>query len=1225
MLKKIYTAIIVVITAANFAMAQSGALKGKAIDETNGEGISFANVQLEQNGNAVAKAVADINGDFTIKPIPPGVYDVKVASVGYQTYFSKGVIIGGDKTTYVDAKVKSTMIEQATFVVVEYVEPLVKSESGGTVTREEFQAMPSKNINSVAATTAGVFQKDEGGELNVRGGRADGTDYYIDGEKVSGSSGAGLPQSSIEQVSVITGGVPAQYGDATGGFINITTRGGMRNDYFGGIELISSQFTDAYDHNFFGGNVGGPLVTKKDSSGNKQAKIGFFISGEVSTDKDPSPSAVGINKVNDEKLAFLEKNPLALSETAGGTLLNAELLRTSDLEHVKARQNVRQNSARLNGKIDFKASNNITFTLGGNVDYNRHHFFIYEYALLNPANNPEVISNTKRVYGKVTHKLGKGQSKDNKSTSIIQNAYYTLQVGYTKYNAITQQDDNHKDKYFDYGYIGKFETKRAPTYNLFSKDLDATLDSLYYEQVVVSDTQVVFTPGTQNPLGTNYTTQFYDLVAGDPDRLSDITAGYGIINGDRPRSVYSIWYNTGRQYGGYAKADQSQMRVTGQFSGDIKNHAIQAGFEWEKRDDRSWFITPIDLWTKMRLLTNKHITQLDTTLVQVSGPIYLVDGTVVTNPQYDVFAHPFIVNADEQSQFDRSIRAALGKGPDEWIDIDSYDPSTFNLSMFSPDELGSTRVGYTYDGERLKGKTTYGLAELERYHTEKDANGNYTRVLPSAKPVYISGFIQDKFDIKDMKFNIGVRVDRYNANLPVQKDKYLGHYEAYTVSEASNFSHPSSMSSDAVVYVDDAKNPTQVLGYRNEDTWYNDLGVQISDPKLITPSTGLIQPYLKYPGESKSRAFDSSAVENTYKMYEVQTTFMPRIAFTFPISDRASFFAHYDVLSQRPPNVAYNSFVNGHTSVKPERTTDYELGFSQVLNERKNAALSLSAFYREMRDMIQVINVYGAYPAQFITYGNIDFGTVKGFTVSYDLRRTNNVSMNASYTLQFADGTGSASASAGGIIGSGQPNLRTTMPLDFDQRHAIVLSTDYRFGKAQDYKGPKAKWAKMLFENFGGNMVFRVGSGSPYTRQKNVTSGNGNNSSAVVFGINQRSSIKGKLNGSNLPWTYRADLRLDKNITLIWKKAEGETKEKSSNLNIYLQVLNVLNTKNIINLYRFTGDADDDGFLTAPENQNVIADYDYPDSFRDMYASKIANPSHYSIPRRTRIGVVLDF
>ena len=173
MLKKIYAALLVALATGTIAIAQSGALKGKVVDDGNGEGISFANVQLEQGGNPVAKTVADIDGNFTIKPIPPGKYDLKTVAVGYAPLQISGVVVGGDKTTYQDMKVKSSATVIKDFEIIEYTEPLIdpNTTSGGTVTREEFQAMPSKNINSVASTTAGVFQKDEGGKLNVRGGR----------------------------------------------------------------------------------------------------------------------------------------------------------------------------------------------------------------------------------------------------------------------------------------------------------------------------------------------------------------------------------------------------------------------------------------------------------------------------------------------------------------------------------------------------------------------------------------------------------------------------------------------------------------------------------------------------------------------------------------------------------------------------------------------------------------------------------------------------------------------------------------------------------------------------------------------------------------------------------------------------------------------------------------------------------------------------------------------
>src|SRR5204862_357425 len=92
-----------------------------------------------------------------------------------------------------------------------------------TMVYEDIQAAPLRDVNSIASQSAGVFQRDEGKELNVRGSRSDGTAYYVDGIKVRG--GSNITAKGAEQITVITGGVPAQYGDATGGIVAITTRG----------------------------------------------------------------------------------------------------------------------------------------------------------------------------------------------------------------------------------------------------------------------------------------------------------------------------------------------------------------------------------------------------------------------------------------------------------------------------------------------------------------------------------------------------------------------------------------------------------------------------------------------------------------------------------------------------------------------------------------------------------------------------------------------------------------------------------------------------------------------------------------------------------------------------------------------------------------------------------------------------------------------------------------
>ena len=108
----------------------------------------------------------------------------------------------------------------------------------------------------------------------------------------------------------------------------------------------------------------------------------------------------------------------------------------------------------------------------------------------------------------------------------------------------------------------------------------------------------------------------------------------------------------------------------------------------------------------------------------------------------------------------------------------------------------------------------------------------------------------------------------------------------------------------------------------------------------------------------------------------------------------------------------------------PQKTTNYELGFQQKLTER--SSLTISMAYREMRDMMQTVSLNEAYPITYVTYGNVDFGTVKSLEMRYDLRRTGNVKLTAAYTLQFAQGSGSGPNSGANIARSGQPNFGTS-------------------------------------------------------------------------------------------------------------------------------------------------------------------------------------------------------
>ena len=138
--------------------------------------------------------------------------------------------------------------------------------------------------------------------------------------------------------------------------------------------------------------------------------------------------------------------------------------------------------------------------------------------------------------------------------------------------------------------------------------------------------------------------------------------------------------------------------------------------------------------------------------------------------------------------------------------------------------------GYDYQGNLIDGVQP----GMNEFLTDKDENGNYKREIGAFQPIYVAGYIQDKFAFKDLIFNIGVRVDRYDANQEVLKDPY-SIYNVLTAGEVSQFgTHPSNIGSDYVVYVNDNSNPSSITGYRNGENWYDAEGLPINDPNIFS-------------------------------------------------------------------------------------------------------------------------------------------------------------------------------------------------------------------------------------------------------------------------------------------------------------------------------------------------------------------------------------------------------
>ncbi len=169
-------------------------------------------------------------GDFTLPPLPQGSYLVQTSAAGYGP--STLAIDLGPKATPLDVILASATSRYVVQVHEQRVPvPTKTGESVQTVSRDVVQALPggdTRAVNDVIATQPG-FVQDSFGAIHARGNHGDLL-YVIDGIPLppgaSGVFASAIPTQLIEDLKLITGGIPAEYGDELAGVVDITTRHG---------------------------------------------------------------------------------------------------------------------------------------------------------------------------------------------------------------------------------------------------------------------------------------------------------------------------------------------------------------------------------------------------------------------------------------------------------------------------------------------------------------------------------------------------------------------------------------------------------------------------------------------------------------------------------------------------------------------------------------------------------------------------------------------------------------------------------------------------------------------------------------------------------------------------------------------------------------------------------------------------------------------------------------
>ncbi len=434
-------------------------------------------------------------------------------------------------------------------------------------------------------------------------------------------------------------------------------------------------------------------------------------------------------------------------------------------------------------------------------------------------------------------------------------------------------------------------------------------------------------------------------------------------------------------------------------------------------------------------------------------------------------------------------------------------------------------------------------SRLDNYGYDVYGNKLDSGVEGAKHPTFAAYYIQDKMEFSDLVLNLGFRLDYIDI--------------------------------DAKVF----KNPHNII--------FNDQGV-IDESQLVT-----VDPLLQIS---------------------------PRIGFSFPVTDKTVFHAQYGKFVQQSRlrdvyqgfNVMADNIKGGYAisqpvgfGLRPERTTQYEVGFRQQLGE--NFAFDITGFYKDIKDQVQIRSIFaeeGAQHGQYYAWINGDFSTIKGVELKLDLRRTERISAQVDYTYSDARGTGSNPSSAFRSIWqspTADPFFpQQIAPLDFNQTHRGFINIDYRFGKDD---GPEFLGTKIL-ENFGMNFLFSFNSGFNFTRWEG-------------YG-NQRTPLE-PLNASTTPWTFQLDAKIDKSVNIA-----------GLNFNVYLWVVNVLNTQNVVAVFNNSGDAYDDGYLTYSQGEATIEGYrrygeEFAQTYINLYKNLTYNSGHFGIPRQIRLGIRLNY
>jgi hypothetical protein len=287
---------IMTVLAAQSAFAQGyGKITGIVTDPTGGA-VRGVKITLTQSATGVTTTTTTgSEGAYAFPSLRPAEYSLSATSTGFSTFNQTGIVLQADAGLTININLKLGNISESVTIEANTIQVDTSTMTlAQVVNQDQITSLPLNGRNAASLTTlvAGVViapnaQADQGNTktfpvavtVTANGSRTGQTNYMLDGgNNVDEYTNVNAPfpfPDALQEFSVQTSNYSAEYGQNSGGVVNIVTRGGTsnyhgnlfeysRNAAFNAANFFSrdssgNKFVDPLKRNQFGGTAGGPF------------------------------------------------------------------------------------------------------------------------------------------------------------------------------------------------------------------------------------------------------------------------------------------------------------------------------------------------------------------------------------------------------------------------------------------------------------------------------------------------------------------------------------------------------------------------------------------------------------------------------------------------------------------------------------------------------------------------------------------------------------------------------------------------------------------------------------------------------------------------------------------------------------------------------------------------------------------------------------------------------